>query len=95
MQLQVACFFSPYGTLFAFMLVAIAVPVLRKRYPERPRSFRVPWSPWIPLAAALFCFVLMASLTIENWVRFFVWLLIGLCVYYFYGRKHSQLATKR
>lgn len=86
---------SNIGTLFAFVLVAIAVLILRKRQPERPRSFRVPWSPWIPLAAAIFCLVLMASLTIENWVRFLVWLLIGLCVYGFYGRKHSRLATTR
>jgi APA family basic amino acid/polyamine antiporter len=83
---------SNIGTLFAFILVAIAVVILRKRQPERPRSFRVPWSPWIPLASAILCLVLMASLTVENWVRFIVWLLIGLCVYHFYSRKHSGLA---
>src|ERR1700720_1151837 len=84
---------SNIGTLFAFILVSIAVLVLRKRQPERARGFRVPWSPFIPIASVICCFILMASLTIENWLRFFVWLLIGLCVYQFYGRKHSQLAN--
>jgi len=84
---------SNIGTLFAFILVSIAVLILRKRQPDRPRGFRVPWSPLIPLASVVFCFILMASLTVENWLRFFVWLVIGLVVYYFYGRKHSGLAT--
>jgi APA family basic amino acid/polyamine antiporter len=83
---------SNIGTLFAFILVSVAVLILRKRQPERPRGFRVPWTPWIPIASVVCCFVLMASLTVENWLRFFVWLLIGLCVYHFYGRKHSELA---
>jgi APA family basic amino acid/polyamine antiporter len=83
------------GTLFAFILVSIAVLVLRKRQPERPRGFRVPGMPWIPIASVVSCFILMASLTVENWIRFFVWLVIGLFVYRFYGRKHSELATAR
>jgi basic amino acid/polyamine antiporter, APA family len=81
------------GTLFAFILVSIAVLVLRKRQPDRPRGFRVPATPWIPIASILSCFVLMASLTVENWIRFFVWLALGLVVYRFYGRRHSALAT--
>jgi APA family basic amino acid/polyamine antiporter len=84
---------SNIGTLFAFILVSIAVLILRKRQPDRPRSFRVPWTPFIPIASVVSCFILMASLTVENWLRFFVWLLIGLCVYHFYGRKHSELAA--
>jgi len=84
---------SNIGTLFAFMLVSIAVLVLRKRQPDRPRGFVVPFSPWVPLASVLFCFILMASLTVENWVRFVVWLLIGLVFYRFYGRRHSALAA--
>jgi APA family basic amino acid/polyamine antiporter len=82
---------SNIGTLFAFILVSIAVLILRKRQPDRPRGFRVPWMPWIPIASVIFCFILMASLTVENWLRFFIWLLIGLCVYHFYGRRHSEL----
>ena len=85
---------SNIGTLFAFILVSLAVLVLRKRQPERPRGFRVPWAPWVPLASVAFCFILMASLTVENWLRFFVWLLIGLTVYFNYGRKHSTLARE-
>ena len=80
------------GTLFAFILVSLAVLILRKRQPERQRAFRVPWSPWIPIASVIFCFVLMASLTVENWVRFFVWMVVGLAFYFGYGRKHSGLA---
>jgi APA family basic amino acid/polyamine antiporter len=84
---------SNIGTLFAFILVAIAVLVLRKRQPNRARGFRIPGSPWTPLLSLAMCFVLMASLTVENWVRFFVWLVIGLVIYLWYGRKHSGLAN--
>lgn len=80
---------SSIGTLFAFILVSIAVLVLRKRQPERPRGFRVPFSPWIPIASVVFCFVLMASLDIENWVRFFVWLIVGLLFYFDFGVRNS------
>ncbi|MGC1107515.1 MAG: amino acid permease [Candidatus Acidiferrales bacterium] len=81
---------SNIGTLFAFILVSIAVLILRKRQPDRPRGFRVPFSPWIPIASVVFCFVLMASLTIENWVRFFVWLIVGLLFYFDFGVRHSS-----
>jgi APA family basic amino acid/polyamine antiporter len=77
------------GTLFAFILVSVAVLILRKRQPDRPRAFRVPFSPWIPIASVILCFVLMASLTIENWVRFFVWLIVGLLFYFDFGVRHS------
>ena len=80
---------SNIGTLFAFILVSIAVLILRKRQPNRPRGFRVPFSPWIPIASVAFCFVLMASLTVENWVRFFVWLIVGLLFYFDFGVRHS------
>ncbi|HKS82499.1 MAG TPA: amino acid permease [Candidatus Acidoferrales bacterium] len=86
---------SNIGTLFAFILVSIAVLVLRKKQPDRPRGFRVPWTPWIPIASLVFCFILMASLTIENWLRFFTWLIIGLVFYFFYGRHHSQLSNEK
>ena len=84
---------SNIGTLFAFILVSLAVLILRKKQPERQRGFRVPFSPWVPLASVVLCLVLMASLTVENWIRFFVWLLIGLVIYYYYGRHHSELST--
>ena len=85
---------SNIGTLFAFILVSLAVLILRKKQPDRPRAFRVPGSPWIPIASVVCCFVLMASLTVENWLRFFVWLIIGLILYFLYGRRHSVLRTE-
>jgi APA family basic amino acid/polyamine antiporter len=82
---------SNIGTLFAFVLVAIAVLILRKTQPDRPRSFRVPFVPVVPVLAVIFCVVLMASLTVENWIRFFVWLAIGMVIYFTYSRKRSTL----
>ncbi len=82
---------SNIGTLFAFVLVAIAVLILRKTQPDRPRGFRVPLVPWVPILALICCVVLMASLTLENWIRFFVWLAIGLVIYFTYSRKRSTL----
>ncbi len=84
---------SNIGTLFAFMLVSLAVLILRKTQPGRPRGFRVPWVPGVPILSLLCCFVLMAGLTVENWIRFFVWLVIGLFIYTFYSRKRSALAN--
>ena len=82
---------SNIGTLFAFALVAGAVLILRKTQPARPRGFRVPLAPWVPLLSILTCAVLMASLTLENWIRFFVWLIIGLVIYFLYSRRRSAL----
>ncbi len=82
---------SNIGTLFAFLLVAIAVLILRKSQPDRPRGFRVPLVPYVPILAVLSCLLLMASLTLENWIRFFVWLAIGLVIYFLYSRKRSTL----
>ena len=84
---------SNIGTLFAFALVAGGVLILRFREPDRPRAFRAPGGILAPVATILTCLLLMAGLPITNWIRFIVWLVIGLCVYYFYGKKHSQLST--
>jgi APA family basic amino acid/polyamine antiporter len=81
---------SNIGTLFAFVLVALGVLVLRRTEPERPRSFRTPWVPLVPIAAILSCMILMASLPVETWVRFLVWLIIGLGIYVAYSRHHSE-----
>ncbi len=80
---------SNIGTLFAFVLVAIAVLILRKSQPDRPRGFRVPFVPLVPILSIVLCLVLMASLTLENWIRFFVWLAIGMVIYFLYSQKHS------
>ena len=79
------------GTLFAFVLVCIGVIILRKTEPQRSRPFRVPLVPLFPILGVLFCFVLMLSLPIETWIRFFVWLVIGLVIYFLYGASHSKL----
>jgi APA family basic amino acid/polyamine antiporter len=84
---------SNIGTLFAFALVAGGVLILRFREPDRPRAFRAPGGLLAPIATILTCVLLMAGLPITNWIRFFVWLLIGLFVYYFYGKRHSQLSN--
>jgi len=82
---------SNIGTLFAFVLVSAGVIVLRRRQPDRPRSFKVPLSPWLPALSIACCLVLMLSLPLQTWVRFVVWLLIGLVIYFLFGRKHSTL----
>jgi APA family basic amino acid/polyamine antiporter len=83
---------SNIGTLFAFALVAGGVLILRYKQPDRPRAFRAPGGIVAPVITILTCLLLMAGLPITNWIRFFVWLLIGLVFYYFYGRRHSQLS---
>jgi len=83
---------SNIGTLFAFALVAGGVLILRYKQPDRPRAFRAPGGLLAPVVTILACLLLMAGLPITNWIRFFVWLLIGLCFYYFYGRRNSQLS---
>ncbi|NHQ61252.1 amino acid permease [Chlorobium sp. BLA1] len=79
------------GTLFAFVVVCSAVLIMRKKHPEAERPFRAPLVPFVPLAGILTCLTLMFSLPAENWIRLIVWLLIGMVIYYFYGRKHSAL----
>ena len=79
------------GTLFAFVLVCIGVCVLRRTSPERPRPFRVPLVPLLPILGVLLCGALMLSLPVLTWVRFFVWLAIGLVIYFWYGTRHSRL----
>jgi APA family basic amino acid/polyamine antiporter len=81
------------GTLFAFILVCIGVNVLRKKAPGRPRPFRVPMVPVFPILGVILCFVLMLSLPLETWIRFFVWLVIGLTIYFSYSVWHSKLRS--
>jgi len=82
---------SNIGTLFAFALVAAGVLILRYREPDRPRAFRAPGGPIAPIITILTCLLLMAGLPIMNWIRFFVWLVIGLVIYFSYSRKRSTL----
>jgi APA family basic amino acid/polyamine antiporter len=79
------------GTLFAFVLVAIGIWILRVREPERPRKFRVPFVPWTPLMGIAMCAWLMAGLPWVTWVRFGLWLAAGLVIYFAYSAKRSRL----
>ena len=85
---------SNIGTLFAFVLVSIGVIILRYREPDRPRGFRAPFGPVIPVLSVVCCILLMAGLPILTWLRFFAWLVIGLVIYFFYSRHHSEFATR-
>src|SRR5207253_5970890 len=80
---------SNIGTLFAFVLVSAGVIVLRRKQPERRRSFRVPLVPFTPLVSILCCVLLMVGLPLATWIRFFVWLIIGLVIYVLYSRARS------
>src|SRR5262245_51990358 len=80
------------GTLFAFVIVCGAVMVMRKTNPDAKRPFRAPLVPLIPILGILTCLLLMFSLPYENWVRLIVWLLVGLLIYFAYGRRHSVMA---
>jgi basic amino acid/polyamine antiporter, APA family len=82
---------SNIGTLFAFIVVSAGVIVLRKTQPERQRGFRVPWCPVLPGLSIVFCLVLMMALPLETWLRFVIWLAIGLVIYFLFGRRHSVL----
>ncbi len=79
------------GTLFAFILVSLGVIFLRRSRPDLERAFRVPWVPVIPVLAALICFYLMLNLAVETWLRFVVWMIIGLLIYAGYGYRHSRV----
>ena len=82
------------GTLFAFVVVSIAVIVLRVRRPDARRPFRVPGGNIIPILGVLSCVYLMVSLSVMTWVRFLGWLDIGMIIYWFYGRTHSPLVDR-
>ena len=79
------------GTLFAFVLVALGIIVLRRTDPDRPRPFRTPWVPVLPLVSVAFCVYLMINLPLLTWIRFGLWLLIGGVIYFTYGMRHSRV----
>jgi APA family basic amino acid/polyamine antiporter len=82
------------GTLAAFIVVCMAVLVLRYRHPHVPRPFKTPWVPLVPSLGIACCLYLALSLPIESWARLVVWLIVGLAVYSFYGSKHSRLGQR-
>lgn len=77
------------GTLFAFAVVCAAVLIMRRTHPNAERPFRCPLVPLVPILGILMCLMLMFSLPAANWLRLIVWLLIGLVIYFVYGRRHS------
>ena len=86
---------SNIGTLFAFVLVSIAVMILRYREPERHRAFRAPLGPVFPILSIIFCIMLMMGLEVLTWTAFFIWLFTGLLIYFFYSRHRSEFAGMR
>ncbi|KUN89309.1 amino acid permease [Streptomyces griseoruber] len=79
------------GTLFAFVVVAIGVIILRRTRPDLPRAFRTPWVPVVPILSVCASLWLMLNLPAETWLRFGIWMVVGFFVYFFYGRSHSRL----
>jgi APA family basic amino acid/polyamine antiporter len=82
------------GTLSAFFLVSLAVPVLRSRRPDLNRPFRVPFSPVLPVLSALICGYLMLTLPVETWIRFLIWMAAGFLIYFFYGYRNARLSGR-
>lgn len=82
------------GTLSAFVLVCVGVPIMRKKRPDLERAFKAPGSPWLPLIVAAVCFVVMLYLSVLTWIRFLVWLAAGITIYFTYSYRHSRLNEK-
>lgn len=82
------------GILLAFVVVCAAVIVLRRRSPEIERPFRCPWVPVVPAIGIVFSLWLITFLDPVTWVRFLVWFLLGLAVYFLYGKSHSLMARR-
>ena len=79
------------GTLFAFMLVCVAVIVLRKTDPDMPRAFKTPLVPIVPILGILVCGAMILGLGWTNWLRLGGWLVIGVIIYFLYSKNHSKL----
>lgn len=82
------------GTLLAFVMVCVGVIILRYRYPEHARSFRVPVFPLFPILGILSCLLMMVSLDMETWARFIIWLIVGVVIYAVYGYSHSRYSNQ-
>ncbi|PRX70148.1 amino acid/polyamine/organocation transporter (APC superfamily) [Nonomuraea fuscirosea] len=81
------------GTLFAFVVVSIGVVVLRRTRPDLPRAFKTPLVPVLPALSVLACLYLMLNLPVQTWLRFLIWMVIGVVLYFGYGYWHSRTAT--
>ncbi|MFI7132522.1 amino acid permease [Nonomuraea sp. NPDC050153] len=83
------------GTLFAFVVVSIGVVILRRTRPDLPRAFRAPFVPVLPILSVLACLYLMLNLPVQTWLRFLVWMVVGVVIYFVYGYRHSRTARLR
>ncbi len=79
------------GTLLAFVIVCAGVWILRRRRPDLQRPFRTPWVPFVPIMGILISGLMMVSLPLDTWLRLIIWLIIGMAVYFFWGRYHSRV----
>ena len=82
------------GTLSAFVLVCAGIPIMRKKRPDLERSFKAPGSPWLPIIIALACLIVMLYLSVLTWIRFLVWLAVGIAIYFLYSYRHSLLNSE-
>jgi APA family basic amino acid/polyamine antiporter len=94
LPLRILAEMTNIGTLLAFVIVCAAVLIMRKTNPDAERPFRAPLYPFVPILGILTCLLLMFSLPVENWWRLIIWLLIGLVIYFSYGRKHSVIVRQ-
>jgi APA family basic amino acid/polyamine antiporter len=92
LPLEVLLHLTNIGTLLAFVIVCAAVLIMRRTHPNAERPFRCPWVPFVPIMGILSCLMLMFSLPAANWLRLLLWLLLGLVIYFLYGRNHSVMA---
>ncbi len=94
LPLRVVGHMTSIGTLFAFVIVCGAVLIMRRTHPDRPRPFRTPLVPLIPILGMIWNFAMMYSLGVDNWLRLIVWLVIGQVIFFAYSRYHSRLTAK-
>ena len=83
------------GTLLAFAIVCTGVLILRRVEPDTLRPFKTPGMPWVPIIGTLICLYLMSGLPLATWIRLFVWLAIGLTIYFAYGRFRAEAVRKQ
>jgi APA family basic amino acid/polyamine antiporter len=95
LPLRILAELTNIGTLLAFVMVCISVLIMRYTNPGAERPFRAPLGNAVPILGVVMCLLLMFSLPAQNWLRLFVWLLVGFVIYFWYGRRHSVLERGR